>query len=100
MKQQENLILRRMNTPVRLMQIGEGMAFLLTGEGSVAGPFPESAALLWAVNQKPAFFLFSIILRRKRNSFHVFPATVLIGNSGKFWLQGSSGLGSFVSFFY
>lgn len=66
MKQQENLILRRMTTPDRPMQIGGGMAFLLTGEGSVAGPFPESTALLWAVNQKPAFFLLAPYWEEKK----------------------------------
>lgn len=46
MKQKEKLILRKINVPVRLMQIGEGMAFPLTGEVSTDIPFPESVALL------------------------------------------------------
>jgi len=32
MEQRENLILRKINMPVRLTQVGEGMAFLLTDE--------------------------------------------------------------------
>lgn len=99
MKQKEKLILRKINVPVRLMQIREGMAFPLTGEVSTDVLFPESAALLWAVNQKPACFLFSVIRTRKIKNFHLFPATMLMGNSGKFWLQDSSGLESFVLVF-
>lgn len=67
------------------------------GERGWSVPRKHSPAL--SCEPETSFLSLSTILRRKKKSFHVFPATVLIGNSGKFWLQGSSGLGSFVSFF-
>lgn len=42
----------------------------------------------------PAFF--STMWRRKRKNFHVSSSPVPIGNTGKFWLQSSSSMGSFV----
>lgn len=63
-KHKENLVLRRINILVRLMQRGGGMAACSAGE---VGPFPAFFSTRW---------------RRKRiKKFHVFPFPML-GNSG------------------